>query len=346
MIYGATGYMGKLVTRQAKDLGLRPLLAGRNAARLRAVGEESGLECHVLDLADGKALRRAVAEVDAVLHVAGPFSRTSPPMLEACLGARRHYLDITGEIDVFEACAASGAAALRAGITVMPGCGFDVVPSDCLAAHVKRRLPDAVALSLGIAGLGSISRGTARTAVENIGRGARARRQGRIVALPSPPRRHFDFGEGPRPAVAVGWGDVATAYHSTGIPEITVYFAVSWPIEQLVGLGEPLRWLLGSGPVQQLLQWQVGWLQEGPGETARASGRAVVVAEAVNAAGVTARSRLQTPDGYALTARTALEIARLAVAGETPPGFQTPSMAFGPDFILGFESCRREDLAL
>jgi short subunit dehydrogenase-like uncharacterized protein len=302
------------------------------------------LECRAVDLADGEALRRAVAEVDAVLHLAGPFSQTAGPMLEACLAARTHYLDITGEIDVFEACAARDAAARQAGITVMPGCGFDVVPSDCLAAHVKRRLPDAAALNLGIAGLGSVSRGTLRTAVENLGRGVRVRRHGRIVALPSPPRRRFDFGEGPQSAVAVGWGDVATAWHSTGIPEITVYFAVSWPIDQIAGLGEPLRWLLGSGPVQQLLQWQVGWLPEGPDETARASGRAVVVAEAVNAAGVAVRSRLQTPDGYALTAITALEIARRAAAGETPPGFQTPSMAFGPDFILEFENCRREDL--
>ena len=247
MIYGATGFTGKLVTRQAAALGLQPMLAGRNAARLKAVAEGTGLECRAVDLADGEALRRAVAEVDAVLHLAGPFSQTAGPMLEACLAARTHYLDITGEIDVFEACAARDAAARQAGITVMPGCGFDVAPSDCLAAHVKRRLPDAAALNLGIAGLGSVSRGTPRTAVENLGRGVRVRRHGRIVALPSPPRRRFDFGEGPQSAVAVGWGDVATAWHSTGIPEITVYFAVSWPIDQIAGLGEPLRWLLGSG---------------------------------------------------------------------------------------------------
>ena len=344
MIYGATGYMGKLLTRRAKAIGLRPLLAGRNAARLRAVADESGFECRVVDLADGTALRQAVAEVDAVLHVAGPFSKTSPPMLKACLRAHKHYLDITGEIDVFEACAGSGAAALQAGITVMPGCGFDVVPSDCLAAHVKRRLPDAVALSLAIAGLGKISRGTAKTGIESIGLGARVRRQGRIIALASPPRRQFDFGRGPRPCVAVGWGDVATAYYSTGIPEITVYFESSRQIEQLVGLSEPLRWLLNWAPVQRLLQWQVDWQQEGPSEAERAAGGAVLLAEAVNAAGVTVRSRLETPDGYALTATAALEIARRVVAGETRPGFHTPSMAFGADFILDFESCRRKDL--
>jgi short subunit dehydrogenase-like uncharacterized protein len=344
MIYGATGYTGKLVTRRAKALGLRPLLAGRNAARLGAVADESGFEHRIVDLADGAALRRAVAEVDAVLHLAGPFSRTSPPMLEACLGARKHYLDITGEIDVFEACAASGAAALQAGITVMPGCGFDVVPSDCLAAHVKRRLPDAVSLSLAIAGLGKMSRGTAKTGIESIGLGARVRRQGRIVELASPLRRQLDVGRGQRPFVAIGWGDVATAFHSTGIPDITVYFEASRQIEQLVGLSAPMRRLLSRAPAQRLLQWLVDWQQEGPSDSERKASGSVIMAEAVNAAGITVRSRLETPDGYALTAATALDIARRAVAGETPPGFQTPSMAFGADFILGFESCRREDL--
>jgi len=256
----------------------------------------------------------------------------------------KHYLDITGEIDVFEACAASGAAARESRITVMPGCGFDVVPSDCLAAHVKRRLPDAVALSLAIAGLGKMSRGTAKTGIESIGQGTRVRRGGRIVALASPLRRMFDFGRGPRPAVAVGWGDVATAYYSTGIPEITVYFEASRQIDQFVSLSEPLRWLLSSAPMQRLLQWQIGWQPEGPSAAEREAGGAVLVAEAVNAAGVSVRSRLETPDGYSLTAMTAVEIARRVAAGDTRPGFRTPSMAFGGDFILGFAGCRREDL--
>jgi short subunit dehydrogenase-like uncharacterized protein len=344
MIYGATGYTGKLVARRAQALGLQPVLAGRNAARLGAVAEASGLEYRVVDLADGTALCRAVAEVDAVLHIAGPFSRTSPPMLAACLATRKHYLDITGEIDVFEACAASGAAALQAGITVMPGCGFDVVPSDCLAAHVKRRLPDAMGLSLALAGLAKMSRGTAKTGIEGIGQGAPVRRQGRIVALASPPRRPFDFGRGPRPSVAIGWGDVATAYHSTGIPEITVFFESSRQIEQVVGLNAPLRWLLSTAPAQLLRHRLVDWQPEGPSEAERDAGRAVILAEAVNAGGDCVRSRLETPDGYALTAMTAVEIARRVVAGETRPGFQTPSLAFGADFILGFEGCRREDL--
>jgi short subunit dehydrogenase-like uncharacterized protein len=175
MIYGATGYTGKLVARTAKALGLRPLLAGRNDAKLKSVAELHGFECRTIDLADAAGLRSALSGIAVVLHLAGPFSRTSKPMLDACLEAKAHYLDITGEIDVFEACAARDAEAREAGVMVMPGVGFDVVPSDCLAAHLQRRLPDAVALTLAISGLGKASRGTAKTSIESIARASRAR---------------------------------------------------------------------------------------------------------------------------------------------------------------------------
>jgi short subunit dehydrogenase-like uncharacterized protein len=346
LIYGATGYTGKLVTRRAKALGLAPVLAGRNAARLGAVAAENGLAHRVVDLADGAALRDALTEVDAVLHIAGPFSRTSTPMLEACIAMRKHYLDITGEIDVFEACARWGDAAKEAGITILPGCGFDVVPSDCLVAHVKRRLPDAQSLSLAIGSMTRPSRGTAKTAIEMTASRVRVRRQGRIVEIDTPPRRDFDFGQGFRPTVAVSWGDVATAYHSTGIPDMTVYFRTSREVAMLARMSGsgPLRWVLGMEPVQRVLQWQVGWLPEGPSDAERASGLAVLIAEAANASGVTVRSRLTTPDAYALTAETAVEIARRAAQGEIEPGFQTPSLAFGADFILDFAGCTREDV--
>jgi short subunit dehydrogenase-like uncharacterized protein len=351
MIYGATGYTGKLVSRRAKAMGLEPLLAGRNPMRLHALAEETGLEHCVVDLADGPALRRALGAVDSVLHVAGPFARTAAPMLDACLAARKHYLDVTGEIDVFEFCARRDEAARAMGITVMPGCGFDVVPTDCLAAHVKRRLPDAVALNFAIAALGdrardlaSMSRGTAKTGIGSIGERVRVRRDGCIVALGAPLRREFDFGHGAQRTVAVPWGDVSTAYHSTRIPDITVYFPANRQIELLASLSAPSRWFLGSAPVQRLLRWQVDRQPEGPSDAERETVRAMLVAEVVNQAGVTLRSRLETPDSYTLTAATTIEIMRRVVAGETSPGFQTPSLAFGPDFILGFAGCRREDL--
>lgn len=237
MIYGATGYTGKLVAQEAKRQGLNPLLAGRSAAKLKAVAEPLGFEWRAVALEDSAALDAALSEVQAVLHIAGPFSQTSKPMLDACLRTKRHYLDITGEIDVLEACAARDAEAKAAGIVVLPGVGFDVVPSDCLAAHMKERMPDAVKLTLAIGGLEKMSRGTAKSSVESIANPVRVRRGGEIVTQWPPERKSFDFGKGPRPSIAIGWGDVATAYHSTGIGDISVYFEAMPQLEQMANMG-------------------------------------------------------------------------------------------------------------
>ena len=176
LIYGATGYTGKLTARTAKDKGLKPILAGRNEAKLKAVAEPLGFQYRAFDLSERAKLDAALGEVDVVLHIAGPFSATSKPMADACLRTGTHYLDITGEIDVFEALAARDAEAKAAGVMLLPGVGFDVVPSDCLAAHLKRRLPDAVDLKIYIGGLNALSHGTAKSMVEVVAKGVRVRR--------------------------------------------------------------------------------------------------------------------------------------------------------------------------
>jgi short subunit dehydrogenase-like uncharacterized protein len=344
MIYGATGYTGKLVAKEAKRQGLNPLLAGRSEAKLKAVAGPLGFEYRAFGLDNIAAMDAALSEVQAVLHIAGPFSKTSKPMLDACLRTKRHYLDITGEIDVLEACAARDAEAKAAGIVVLPGVGFDVVPSDCLAAHMKERMPDATKLTLAIGGLEKMSRGTAKSSMESVGNPVRVRRDGKIVTQWPPDRRSFDFGRGPRPSIAVGWGDVATAYHSTGIPEITVYFEAMPQLEQMAKLGDTMRRLLSSKPMQALLKLSADFLPEGPTDAERAAGFGLLLGEAVNAKGEKAVSRLRTPEGYTLTAMTTLEAAKRILAGNAQPGFQTPSLSFGPDFILGFAGCERIDL--
>lgn len=344
MIYGATGYTGKLVAQEAKRQGIHPLLAGRNAAKVKAVAEPLGFEWRAFALEDSAALDAALSEVQAVLHIAGPFSQTSKPMLDACLRTKRHYLDITGEIDVLEACAARDAEAKAAGIVVLPGVGFDVVPSDCLAAHMKERMPDAVKLTLAIGGLEKMSRGTAKSSVESIANPVRVRRGGNIVTQWPPERRKFDFGKGPRDSIAIGWGDVATAYHSTGISDIGVYFEAMPQLEQMANMNGAMRWLLSRKPVQALVKRSVNFMPEGPSDAERAAGFGILIGEAVNAKGEKAVSRLRTPEGYTLTAVTTLESARRILAGNAQPGFQTPSLSFGPDFILSFAGCERVDL--
>lgn len=344
MIYGATGYTGKLVARAAKAQGLTPLLAGRNEARLKSIAAQHGLEYQPISLDDREALEAGLAQVDVVLHIAGPFSQTSKPMVDACIRTGTHYLDITGEIDVFEACAARNEEAEAAGVMLMPGVGFDVVPSDCLAAHMKARLPDARELTLGISGLDNMSHGTAKTGVESIGKGTRMRRGGRIITARKTPRSEIDFGSGLKQTVAVGWGDVSTAWHSTGIPDITVYFESSPQLEQMAKMGGLMRWVLARGLMQSILKKRIEKLPEGPSDAERAAGYSVLYGEAIGPEGETVRSLLRTPEGYTLTAMTSLEIVRRVLAGEAQPGFRTPSSVFGPDFITGFEGCVRQDL--
>ena len=344
LIYGATGYTGKLIAKVAADQGSQPILAGRDFEKVQAIAKPLGLASRSFDLRDPNRIDAAIKDVSVVLCVAGPFSATSKPMANACLRNRVHYLDITGEIDVFEALAARDAEAEAQGVTLLPGVGFDVVPSDCLAAHLKRRLPDAIGLKLYLSLGANMSRGTAKTMIESVAAGTRLRRNGRLVARTRAEEGSCDFGRGERPTVQVSWGDVSTAYHSTGIPNIDVQFEASPAIRRMTQTPAFIKSFLGLGFMQSLLKAQVDWLPEGPSEAARRQGQAVLVGEARNAAGRRVRSRLRTPEGYALTALTAFDAAKRVAAGQVAKGFQTPSLAFGPDYILSFDGVTRNDL--
>jgi short subunit dehydrogenase-like uncharacterized protein len=344
LIYGATGYTGKLMAQASRAKGSNVILAGRDPQRVKAVAKPLGLPWRDFGLGNRREVDKGVKDVAAVLCAAGPFSATSRPMADACIRNGIHYLDITGEIDVFEALAARDAEAKRAGVMLLPGVGFDVVPSDCLAAHMKRRLPDATDLKIYIGGLSSVSRGTAKTMVEGIADAVRLRRNGRLTALNRPNSGSCDFGNGTKPTIQVGWGDVSTAYYSTGIPNIEVQFEAVPMLSALGRMPSAVKSVLALGVVQGLLKSLVDRQPEGPSDEARRKARAVLVAVARNQKGDIVRSRLRTPEGYTLTAVTSIDAAGRVASGETKAGFQTPSLAFGADYILGFEGVTREDL--
>ena len=346
LIYGSYGYTGALVVAEALARGLRPVLAGRDAAQVRAQAEAHGLEARPFALDDAAAVDAALQGVRVVLHCAGPFSRTWRPMVDGCLRARAHYLDVTGELLVFESVAAQDAAARRAGVMLLPGVGFDVVPSDCLAAHLKRRLPEATHLALAFRALGGLSRGTATTMIENLGKPGAVRRDGRIVPVPGAWRtRPIDFGDGrPRAATTIPWGDVSTAYHSTGIPNVEVYMTMSPNARRAAVASRHLGWLVGAAPVRRWLLGRVRAGAPGPDAAARARGRSLLWGEATAPDGRRAVSRLSGPEGYTLTALTAVLLARRALGGDAPVGFQTPSRAYGPDVILEVAGVERVDV--
>lgn len=345
LLYGANGYTGELAARLAAARGHRPILAGRSAAGACALSDELRLERRIFSLDEPRRIDEALAGMSLVLHCAGPFSRTSRPMADACLRTRTHYLDLTGEVDVFEALAARDQEALAAGVMLLPGCGFDVVPSDCLALHLKGRLPGARRLALAYGGFGRVSRGTATTAIEGLGRGGLVRRGGVLTAVPSAWKtRRVDFGEGERKAVTIPLGDLSTAWHSTGIPDIELYFAAPPGLRALAVASRYLGPLLGSAPVRRFLTARVRSGPPGPTEDERRRGRGFVWGEVEDDTGRRAVSRLATPEGYTFTAHAALAVVERVLAGQAPAGFQTPARAYGPDFVLGLEGVTRTDL--
>ena len=344
LLYGSNGYAAQLIAREAVKRGLPPILAGRNAEAVGALARQMNLEFRAFTLDDPAAVDAGLADVTAVLHCAGPFSRTARPMADACVRRRVHYLDITGEISVFEELAGYDAQARAAGVMLLPGVGFDVVPSDCLAAHLKRRLPTATKLALGFQAVGRFSRGTATTMVENLPAGGMVRRGGVLTRVPTAWRtRVIDFGRGPTRAMTIPWGDVATAYRSTGIPDLEVYMAAS--CSQVIA-GRVLGWFGwagGSRAVQGFLKRRIQAGPAGPTDEERARGLSLLWGEATDDAGGRAVSRLRGPEGYTLTMLAALAVVGRVLNGEAPPGFQTPSLAYGPDFVLELPGVSRAD---
>jgi short subunit dehydrogenase-like uncharacterized protein len=343
LIYGANGYTGELITRFAAERGLKPILAGRNQAKVAELATKYGFEHRAFSLEDTTKLDAALNEVYMVLHCAGPFSITSRPMVEACIRNKKHYTDITGEISVFETCAAMGKKAEEAGVMVMPGVGFDVVPSDCLARHLKDRLPSATHLSLAFYGMGRLSHGTAATMTMNVGKGGAIRKDGKITPVPAAWKtREINFGEVTKTGVTIPWGDVSTAFYSTGIPNIEVFTVVPPSNLKMMKVARYLGWLLATGPFQSYLQKKIP--AGGPSDAERAKGKTLMWGEASDGDGNRVEARQQGPEGYTLTAIAALNIAEKIIAGEFEPGYQTPGKAYGAELVLEIEGAQRQEI--
>lgn len=346
LIYGSYGYTGSLIAEAAVERGLDPTLAGRRERPLAEQATDLGCAHRAFDLTNETARRDALAPVDTVVNCAGPFVDTYEPMVEACLETSTHYLDITGELAVFQGVAEYDDAAAAADVTLVSGVGFDVVPTDCLAAHLAERLPTATHLALGFDAMEAISAGTAKTALQFVDEGGYVRRDGHLERVPQAYKtRRIDFGRGERTATTVPFGDLVTAYETTGIPNVEVYTAL--PLAGVWALRSS-RWiapLVATGPVTRALERVVDWTVDGPNERQRERGRSYVWGEAIDDEGQRVVSRIETLETYALTVETALAIAQRVLDGNAPTGYQTPAGAFGPDLVLDVRETTREDVA-
>jgi short subunit dehydrogenase-like uncharacterized protein len=345
LLYGANGYTGKLIIEECLAHNIHPVLSGRNENQLRELSEKFNLEYRAVSLDNSELLENTLHDIKVVLHAAGPFIFTAKPMLEACLKTHTHYLDITGEYQVFEMCAARTDEAKLAGIMVMPGVGFDVVPSDCLAVHLKKMLPSAIELKLAFAGLKSgFSRGTAKTMVENLGNGGLVRIDHRLTTVENAYNvMKVNFGDFQMQAATIAWGDLSTAYISTGIPNIETYMGVTSGMVKQMKRANYLGWLFRMRWVKDFLKNQVDKRKPGPDEKQRTEGRSYFWGRVCDNAGNVKSAVLQTSEGYLLTAKTATLIASKVLQNNFKAGYQTPATAYGEGLILEIPGTKIKD---
>ncbi|HLL00816.1 MAG TPA: saccharopine dehydrogenase NADP-binding domain-containing protein [Myxococcaceae bacterium] len=344
MLYGASGYTGRLIAEEAVRRGHRPVLAGRSREKLQPLAERLGLELVVAGLEDVRTLVASLEGLPLVLHSAGPFVQTSEPMVQACLAAGAHYLDITGEIPVFENTFRHDAEARERGICLMSGVGFDVVPTDCLARYVADRVPGAHELDLAICAGSTASAGTARSALGQLPQGGRVRRGGALQPWPmGKGLRRVRFTDAERTVAPIPWGDLVTAWHTTGIPNITTYMALPRAAARLLRVTYPLlKRVLAVNAVRQGAERFIEERVHGPDALARQEHRSHIWAEARAADGRKAQAWLEMPEGYAFTAVAAVRAVEQTLA-RAPRGALTPAGAFGADFVLTIEGCLRLD---
>jgi len=342
LIYGAYGYTGTLIARRAVAQGHDPILAGRDEQKLQRVASSLDCRARAVSLTERFRLRSALEDVTAVVHCAGPFVYTARPMVEACLDTGTHYLDITGEIEVFGALMDRDADAKEAGIVLLPGVGFDVVPTDCLATDLAETVSSPTDLEIAFVGRGGVSQGTLKSAVEQMGQEGRVRRNGQVVAVPPGwTSRTVDFGDHPRPVISIPWGDVVTAGHSTSIPNVTVYTYLPGVGRTLLRLSRYAQGLLSWTPLHTVLKRLVEQCVPNPSPETRKQGHTLVWASVRGEAGERTTARLRGPEAYTLTARTAVQAAAWVATEGVPSGYHTPSTALGSDFVFDVKGVER-----
>ena len=344
LLYGANGYTGELIARYASQYGLMPMLAGRRKEAIAPLAERLGFPYQIIDLNDTVALEGALANFKLVLHAAGPFQFTAKQMVEACLRTRTNYIDINGDIAVFEMLKKYDAAAKGSGIMIMPGAGFDVVPTDCLALFLKKKLNDANDLKLAFATLGGqVSHGTASTMVSKLGEGGAARRNGNIVKTPlGKDGMWIDFGQKRLFVMSIPWGDISTAHFTTGIPNISTYVGIKPSVYRVLKLQPAFNWLLRTSFVRSYLKRRIDKRAAGPTDEERSKASSLIWGQVTNNKGEKVIARLSGPDGYTLTMYASLLICQKILEGNLKVGYQTPASAYGEDLVLEIPGVTRD----
>lgn len=336
VLYGANGYTGELIARLSKAYGLRPLLAGRNKNAIQVLAEELNLQYVIADLENPAALDNLLKGQQLVIHAAGPFSRTAKQMVEACIRNHVHYTDINGDIACFELVKLFDKQAKTSNCMLMPGVGFDVVPTDSVAKKISELLPNTTKLQLAFVTLGgSISHGTATTMAEKLGEGGAKRENGQIIRRPLGENgMYVDFGKKQLFVMSIPWGDISTAYHTTGIPNIETFYGVKPSVFNWMKFQKYFNWVLRLELIRNFIKKRIDQRPPGPDEKMRKEGISLVWGKGININGESKTIRLKGPEGYTFTAHTSLIIAKEILQGNWQPGYQTPAGHFGSELVL------------
>jgi short subunit dehydrogenase-like uncharacterized protein len=335
LLYGANGYTGALIAKYAAQYDLQPILAGRREEAIKLLAEELNLPYKIIDINNAGQLKDALDGMRVVIHAAGPFADTARQMIDACLQTGTHYLDINGDISVFEMIKRYDAAAKEKNVMLLPGAGFDVVPTDCMALRLKNKLPDATHLKLAFASIGgSVSHGTAMTMVSKLGYGGAARENGKIVKQALGKKGMWvDFGEKKLFVMSIPWGDISTAYHTTGIPNIQVYTAIKPGIYRVMKLQGAFNWLLRMGWIKNIIRKKIKSRPAGPSDEMRSKAKSFIWGEVRNQKSEVVSDHFTCANGYTLTAHSCLIIAKKVLEENFKPGYQTPASCYGEELV-------------
>ncbi len=344
LLYGANGYTGELIARYAQQYNLNPILSGRKKELIEPIAIKLNLPYRIFDLDDENALYASLREVKVVIHAAGPFQYTAKQMIKACLQTGTHYLDINGDIAVFEMIKRYDAAAKKTGIMLLPGAGFDVVPTDCIALQLKNLLQDADSLQLAFASIGGgISHGTATTMAGKLGEGGAVRKEGKIIRNPLGKKGMWvDFGLKKLFVMSIPWGDISTAHFTTGIPNIETYTGISSKTYRVLKLQRLFNWLLRTNFIRNIIRKKIKDRPAGPSDIQREKATSLVWGKVTNTKGESAIVRLSGPEGYTLTSHSALIITQKVLNGNFKAGYQTPASAYGENLVMEIPGVIRE----
>lgn len=338
LLYGAYGFTGQLIAERAFRESLPPpTLAGRSATRLEPLARRYSFPFSVFSLDDRAELRHHLEGYKLVVLAAGPFTRTAKQVMEACLEVGCDYLDITGEIQVFEYLYSLHERALRRGITMVSGMGFDCVPTDCLAKEVCDLLPKVSALELCVYGVGKPSGGTVASLLGVFkDRGFLKRKEDRLVSIPwGEGGRWFELGRKTLWAIPVPLADLVSARRSTGVTTITTYAALPPAYATFFRWLSPLLRLGVKLPgVLSLLQSGARVFSTPPSAEERQHTESWVLARAQGEGSEVTRV-LRTLEGYEFTAEAVVKGVKefLTRRESIPPGALTPAQALGKEFV-------------